>query len=306
MPRLDYRHFAAPVLTALTFGLIALTFASVGVEAALSVGDIAPAVELNTLNGETLRFDETTSRPQLLLFCKPNDKYTKVALDDVDRLLARYPAFSEGVERALIVSLLEDENGAEVEQPEYLRSTTWPVLFDRENSAYHGYKIIATPTITIVNVDRSVAAVHAGYDNGLAQDVRLTLAKMLNVELPATAYHKAAAPNLKLQMARNMFDRKRWPQARRYFLAVEKEAPLSPSDALALTRAMVELKEYDEALQRLDALAPLNNLGANDLATNDATTSTTTVSNKDLDELRAEIARRRSAVANEISPPKIP
>lgn len=218
--------------------------------AVIQPGEAAPPFSLVPHGGgAAVSLDPATSATWLLLFVKPDDKFLEAAVGSLNDLFARYPDMKTRSRQALLVSRFDDEK--ELAAVIKAAGTGWPLLLDRDNSLYHGYKIIATPTIVIVGPDGCVAAVHPGYDTGMEQHVRLTLGKMLGVELPAYAMGKPEKPNMSLQMGRRMMARGLWDKARDYFTQAAKEGPLDEMARLELAEIHLELHEFDVFRQML-------------------------------------------------------
>ena len=128
------------------------------------------------------------------------------------------------------------------------------MLFDEDDVAYRGFKMIATPTIILTNAQQVVRAVHAGYDPGMPQDVRRALAEVLGVELPEAASKKAERPNMALQLGRRMAERGLWDRALKYYRKAAEEEALPQAAQIELAEIHLEIGDKGKAATILDNL----------------------------------------------------
>lgn len=222
-------------------------------QAALSPGDPAPDVELKTRNGAVVLYNATFTTPTLFLSVKPGDRYNSETLAILAETFARFPKLAEGLQSWIVVSRYKDP--ADLAFLDSLPIRGWDVLLDPDDSFYRSYKIIATPTITLVNPSHVVAAVHAGYDVAMAQDVRLSVAKLLGVQLPESATGVAPQrPNMTLMLARRLAQRGIWDRALTTFEQARKSGPLPPDAQLEMAECHIELKQPARAIEILEAI----------------------------------------------------
>src|SRR5262245_32893708 len=150
-----------------------------GVEAVLKIGDKVPSFTLNSPAGKTYSLDQT-SATALLVFVKINDRNTSKALAELQNLLEKNPELAANLRCFIIVTRMT----AGQTLPPHLSSirAPWQLLIDQKDQTYRDYRIIATPSFIIVGSDRIVAGVHAGYDPGTTQDLRMQLARALKLD----------------------------------------------------------------------------------------------------------------------------
>ncbi len=219
--------------------------------AVIQPGEVAPSIELQDLNDQTLRLDAPGTGVAVLLFTKPGDRHTSAAVAAINGILAQHPEIDRRATRRAILSRLRNDD--QIAAAGERIGPGWPLLLDRDDAAYGAYRIIATPTLVIVGADGLVSAVHPGYDPGMAQAVRLALAAALGVELPAAATQAAAPPNMDLQMARRLAARGLWERALEYY---DRLKPEDVTDAVRVERAaiLLELGRLEDALADLTAV----------------------------------------------------
>lgn len=253
--------------------------------AAIKVGEDAPAIVLEDEKGAVHRTDEATTRPLVLLFVKPGDVYTSRAIASLNEVFARHPELGRHADRLVIVSRIEP--GRAVDLPPHLDRGAWRVLHDRQDAAYRGYQIIATPTIILVSGERRVAAVHAGYDAGMPQHVRLELAKLTGVELPRATTQAPEKPNMTLQMGRRLAARGMWERALGYYEQAAGEETLPAEAQCEMAAILVEMDRVEEALRIAEELEAAGFDGER------------------LEELRERIRRKAQAAGDAPQPPSV-
>ncbi len=225
--------------------------------AVIQPGEPAPRLRLPDLAGRQHVIDGSTTDSLLMVFVKPDDHHTSAALAELGKMFTQWPQLGTGVRRLVVLSRVGDQ--LEPARRALAAHPGWTVLVDREDRAYRDYRMIATPTVVLVGPDRKVVAVHAGYDPGLIQDVRLELARLLGVELPATATGAPPPFSMELQLGRRMAARGLWERALHYYERAAEAGPLPPSARVELAVILIELERLDEAealLTELGSKAP--------------------------------------------------
>jgi tetratricopeptide (TPR) repeat protein len=240
-----------PILAAFILA-VGCASAATEVPAAIEVGAHAPMLDLVNEKGQQVIVGESFTSPTLFLFMKASDRYSSETIHALNEVFIKSPAIKDGVSRVAVFTRVKP--GEVPPTLEFLRESEWTVLYDMKDAAFHDYLIIATPTTVLVGSDSIVAATHPGYDAGLANDVRLSIAKVTHVEVPSTASTKAEKPNMALQMGRRLVQRGLWERALPYYEKAGQEGDLSAAAQLELARILVELDRKDEATKILDSL----------------------------------------------------
>lgn len=238
----------APLILALSIS------ASSAPRAALSPGERAPDFVLKDRDGRTVRYDVSITTPTLFLSLKPNEMYTSPTLGILANIFSKYPQLTRGLNRWIVVSRYQGERDLAFLDGMPLKE--WVVLLDPDDVFYKGYKIIATPTITLVGSDHIVAAVHPGYDPSMAQDTRLAIAKVTGAQLPRTVSATPTKPNMTLEMARRLASRGLWDRAIHYYEKAKDEGPLAPEVQLEIAEAYLKMREPEKALEILKGVSP--------------------------------------------------
>jgi len=243
-----------PAVAPLSISFLLVFSLSMGAapKAALTPGEKAPDFELRTRRGQMVRYDASVTSPALFLSVKPAERYTSQTLSALNETFEKFPQLGNGLFRWIVVSRIEGEDETLFHNGEWTEG--WGVLLDPDDTFYKDYRIIATPTITVVGEDHVVVAVHPGYDTGMVQHVRIALAKLLGVELPQTVTQKAEKPNFNLQLARRMAQRGLWDKALMYFEKAMEQGPLPPEALLELAESQIEVGQAKEALETLDSI----------------------------------------------------
>ncbi len=213
--------------------------------AVIQPGESAPA----------LAAEGATSGVMLIVFVKSDDRHTSEGLAALEGMFAQYPVLSTGTLRRVVVSRLTEGT----KTPAWLATRPgWKVVVDAKDEAYEGYRIVATPTVVIVAADRKVAAVHAGYDPGMVQDVRLALARAKGIGLPPSAEGTPAPPpDMNVQMARRMVSRGLWERALHYFDEATSGGKTLPEVAKPdLARAWLGMEDLARAEAVIKSIAP--------------------------------------------------
>lgn len=237
-----------PLCLALMLGMATLNAASA--VAVIQPGEVAPPFELPGSGGAPFILDGATTDPTLLMFLKPGDQYTSASLEAMDDLFERTPLLTKNLRRAVILTRMRD---AEIPQDivDFLeQNPEWTLLVDKQGKLYKAYRIIATPTFLLIDgADRIVKAVHAGYDPGMEQALRLALANELGVELPPTQVER---PNMRLQIARRLASRNLWERSLDYYHETAAEDALTSHAQLEMAEVLLELNQPEPALKLLE------------------------------------------------------
>ncbi|GAB4321341.1 MAG: hypothetical protein Kow0059_16020 [Candidatus Sumerlaeia bacterium] len=230
-------------------------------EAVIQPGARAPEFSLPIYGRDSAeRFSVGADAPTtcLLVFVKPGDKHLPAAIAVLNDVLTRYPQLDQRLRRAVILSRFDSDEEISAVAGGLKAGTEaaldWPLVLDRDDRLYHGYRIIATPTVVIVGADGRVADVHPGYDTGLENHVRVALGRMLGVEMPAFATATPRKPDMNLQMGRRMAARGLWDKALGYYRKAAAAGPLPPEAQLELAAVHLELLQFDEFDQMIGAL----------------------------------------------------
>ena len=232
----------------------ALALPAAGARAVIGVGETAPSFTLQGLDGQVHAQDEKTSGNLLLLFIKPEERYTTETLASLDHIFTRIPQLARNLRRWIVVSRIQPGVDLGPLKKTLQASPGWNVLLDEDDALYNAYRIIATPTTVLVGSDRRVKATHPGYDPGLEQDVRLALAEQEGGTLPPTATRPAAPPDLQLQMGRRLAALGIYDRALKYYEQALNKGPLPPEVQLELAEVYLGLNRPDQAIQTLQAI----------------------------------------------------
>jgi len=219
--------------------------------AVLKPGDMAPRVEVRDPKGEAALLGDKTTSHTLLLFVKPKDRYGPAAVRAFDDLAKGRPEFSSSLARFAIVSRLDDPSKLEI--PDYIARSSWPVLFDPEDKAYHGFKIIATPTLVLLDPTGKVLEPFPGFDHGTAQRLRLAIAAALEIELTAAERGEVPKPNMLLQLGRRLADRGQPEKALEYYDKAADRDPLPPEALLEKAGLLGQMERWEDAAKAIEA-----------------------------------------------------
>ena len=228
-----------------------------GARAVIEVGAPVPDFTLESLEGQPYTLDRTTTTPALLLFVKPDEKYTSATLAALHHMIERQSDLTRGMHHWVIIS--RRAPGTPLDELSKILDAhpRWTALLDPTDALYFACQIVATPTLVVVGSDRTVAATHPGYDTGMEQRVRLALAQVRGIELPETATAPAQAPNLELSMARRLAGRGLYDRALNFYLRVADGATsVSAGLALEVADTYLALRQADPAETWLEQIPP--------------------------------------------------
>lgn len=232
--------------------LLALIAGASAARAGLQAGEDAPLFSKPATTGESFKLDRNSTDTVLLVFTRPDDRFTSDALRALEHVFAAYPPLQKGMRIGIVVSLIDNEGQAAAFRKKV--DAQWPVIADSDNELYKSYKIIATPTVVIIGSGRKVAAVHPGYDPSLAEDVRGAIAKTRGMTLPEAMTGPSAKPNMTLQLGRRMAARGLWEDALKYYTDAAKQGPLPAVAQVELAEIHLELNDPGAALAIVNAL----------------------------------------------------
>lgn len=237
------------------FALVAMAClrAPAQTHAMIEVGAEAPVIHLPDANGQAWSFDRVSTAPILLVFVKANDHYTSDAFSTIGQMLKDNPKLAENVKRWVVLSHAP-ENGQWKLANEPIPAD-WTVLLDEKMKAYVDYNIIATPTIFVIDGQREIFTAHAGYDTGIAQHLRLDLARLLGVTLPSAAIEKPPRPNMNLMIARRLAKRELWESALGYYQKAMAEEPLSDGVLCEVVEIYIQMDDTQNAEMTLDQIS---------------------------------------------------
>lgn len=246
--RIPFRGFAV-----LAGWLVLTIMLAPGASAALGVGKLAPMMELPDLKGETHSFAEFTSKPMVLVFVKPEDRYSSVTLGAIEGMYARRAELTKNVPHLVVISRLRGKM-IPAELISFLEEHNWRIFVDEADKAYRAYEIIATPTVLLIDQNGRVVLGSAGYDVGLVRDLRENLGRIQGLANPHMN-SRGEKPNMALQMGRRMAERGLWDKAKLYYDKVREDGALAPKAQVEYVVILIEAGLWKEAGTELDAMA---------------------------------------------------
>src|SRR5215207_9909900 len=113
-----------------------------------SIGKDAPIVELNNLDGETVRLADFAGHPTAVLFWNPGCGFCQRMLDDLKAWESDKP---EGAPNLLVVSTGEVEGNREL-------GLSSPVILDSGFTVGHAFGASGTPSAVLVGADGKIAS----------------------------------------------------------------------------------------------------------------------------------------------------
>lgn len=236
----------SPLLLAAIAALILISSAH-SAAAVLLPGEMAPDLVARGEAGQPYVRDEASTRGLLLVFVKPGDRYTSETLSALDLVMERQEKLGEAVDSLLIISRTGGPPAGEDVQA--MASPGWKLVWDVADQTYKAFRIIATPTVVIVDPSGEIAAVNPGYDPDMARRMRAALGELAGVEVgPAT---RPAPPNLTLQMGRRLASRGLWDSALRYY---GRAGDLPPEALMEMVLIHLEIDQIEEAEAILERL----------------------------------------------------
>lgn len=130
-----------------------------------TVGNLAPEIVLQTLQGDTVRLASFRGRPILLNFwaswCSP-------CRIEMPLLLTAYAAHRSAGLEILAVNLTDQERGKDVRRFVEEQAMRFPVLLDRRGKVRERYGLVSLPTTVFIDTAGVVKAIHPGPISGHA------------------------------------------------------------------------------------------------------------------------------------------
>lgn len=193
--------------------------------------------------------DDATTRPATVIFSKPGDAHTSDAIRAIAELHRLHPRLGEGSRTILVVSRL---GGASAAIPDGMPAK-WQVLRDSEDTLYAAYRIIATPSVAVIDRDERIVGYHAGFNAGLAEALRRDL--VLAIDGPEALNAPTPTPGIMdVQMGRQLARRRLWDRALVYYRKAAEAGPLPCDIALEEVEIHLELQQPAEAIRLLDGI----------------------------------------------------
>lgn len=212
------------------------------------VGQQAPRFgDIQKLLSEA-REDAPTTGPVILLFTRENDSHSRRALEQLTTLKKRNGDLFRQAHVVVFQSLMGRQS---------------PLLRDEipEGFVYHAdegdrllseYRVIATPTAFVLSESGKVLGFHPGYSPGLA----LAIQRDLLLEIQGRTEVRTPAPPMSSEhvMARRLAERGMKERALVYYRQAAEREDATPEILLEMTRLLVELEEWEQALEVLENL----------------------------------------------------
>jgi peroxiredoxin len=149
----------------------------------ISIGETAPAFELNGIDGKSYKLNKDGARLTLAVFFKTTCPTCKMAWPYVEKLYQQY--------RAAGLAVWGISQDARADSAEFAadRGSTFPILMDRERSVSRAYGPQFVPTLLLVDRGNTIQESVVAFDKaGLNR-----LAQAMAVRLGAAAVIVAAA-----------------------------------------------------------------------------------------------------------------
>jgi tetratricopeptide (TPR) repeat protein len=189
---------------------------------------VAPDFELPTADGQTFRLSKSGDGIRVLFFVRNDGKFVAEALAMMEQILSSSPVYEKA---AVLVCIFG--SAMEPAQFEALRKRfhlNWVYAKDQDNEVHRLYKIIAVPTVVLVDRSGRIAARHAGYSNAFGKQFRDDLRALLNLPPLLTAEDLSTHTRRAMRLASLgdiMAQRKIWTAALpNYKKAIELEPAL--------------------------------------------------------------------------------
>jgi hypothetical protein len=248
---------------ALRVGLwLMLVLPASAARAVIDVGAAAPPFTLDALGGSTRGYDPASTTPLMLVFVKLDDKYTSDALASLDEMFADMPALGRGLERWMIAARLRPGDDLARLKAIVAAHPGWTALLDRTDKTYFGYGIVATPTVVVIGREGKIAVTHPGFDLGMRQSVRLALAGLMGVALPTTATQTPEPPDMRLQMARRLAERRLYARALPFYRQLADAGALTGQARLEMADIYLQLNDLEPVQGLIDDVPTTGPLAA--------------------------------------------
>jgi len=222
--------------------------------AALAPGEQAPPFELKEADGKVLRLDFPTTCPTLLVFISARDRHSLRTVESLQEILGRHDALRLATNRVCVVA--GDVAPFPAEEMLSLREGGWRFGLDRQGTVGQGYQLIATPTVYLIETQGRLAAVHAGYDAGLANHLMRSMATLVDPALVQELDAPPTKPNMTLQMARRLADRGLWEKSLSYYERAAAEGQLPAETWLERAIIHARLGDFAKAEEMIASLPP--------------------------------------------------
>jgi alkyl hydroperoxide reductase subunit AhpC len=148
----------------------------------------APDFQLPTSDGKTFRLSEHNGWVRVLFFVRENGQFVPRVLGMVENVVASSPDYERNSVLVCVVA-----TGADRSQEEELRKQVrlkWVMAEDGNREVHRLYKVVAVPTVVLVDKQGFVAKRLAGYTLAFGAEFREALRQALG--LPALKYSSEA------------------------------------------------------------------------------------------------------------------
>jgi alkyl hydroperoxide reductase subunit AhpC len=148
----------------------------------------APDFQLPTSDGNTFRLSEHNGWVRVLFFVRENGYFVPRVLGMIENVVASLPDYERNSILVCIVA-----TGADRSQEEELRKQVrlkWVMAEDGNREVHRLYKVIAVPTVVMVDKQGAISKRLAGYTLAFGAEFRETLRQSLG--LPALKYSSEA------------------------------------------------------------------------------------------------------------------
>jgi len=179
-PRTQGRLFAGLVLLTIC-GLAALgSTARKPTAKPADALDPAPDFQLTTADGKPFRLSQSQGALRVLFFIRNDGRFVAEALAMLEKILHSSPVYEKAA--FLICILGSDIDKAHYEALRKQFALNWCFVKDADGAVHRLYKVIAVPTVVLVDGEGRAFRRYAGYSNAFGKEFRTDLRKVL--ELP--------------------------------------------------------------------------------------------------------------------------
>lgn len=249
--RAEYRRFARRTGFICACLIAVSGLASAGPETSKTVQ--ASDFELPRLDGGTFHLSKQTSPVCVLVFIRSDGRFVPEALGVMDNVLN-----STAEIRKNVLPVCISTAAAEKTLPPHLSSrkeTRWVLLVDEQGNVHRQNRVIAVPTVVLLDRERRIHARFPGYKLTFGSELRAALREMLGipetVELSPTARRAVRYASMGDRMA----DRGLFEDAIKSYSAALISDPTMIRARLGMTFCLLKIKQADDATTHLMLLS---------------------------------------------------
>ena len=144
----------------IAFWILIPVFAAMPAVCAIGVDQTAPGFKAADIEGNVRTLDEFSGKATVVLFWRPEAERARNAVCEVDDAI--HSAYKD---THLVTIVSGEHDQAEIESVLEHCSRPVAVLLDRDRSIFAAYKIIALPTLVVLNPDHRVKYKEAGFSH---------------------------------------------------------------------------------------------------------------------------------------------